>query len=378
MAAIADLSITELLKGIASPTMSSHWPVLIGNLANKVSNDDEFKEEDLQALCLVVLNVALVSSAQNCLMCCALLANLTTNAKNVEIFLTLIVVPGKIKDAFSRCVVEFLSHNPQLEDPETVPAEGTDWGVLDRWQYMANVLCNICQHEDGRKFVLFPQSGRMALLVKQVQSRNTMRRKNSVAAIRSCLFDTAHQFWMLHEIKLMNYILPPLVTHESPFNEKEKAKLDPLIWMLADNPDKKLEPDIDIVMMLVECVLLCCQRRVLRDELRKLNVYLVIKNLATEVVDHDPICDKIQEIVDLLVRDESSHPADIAAEETALAEATKKAIEDAATIEAQAAATTTTADSDNDKDDGAPVGAAIASSSTKIEDDVAAGINTVD
>ena len=123
---------------------------------------------------------------------------------------------------------------------------------------------------------------------------------------------------MLHEVKILSFILPPIVTHESPFSEKEKAKLDPRIWMQADNPDKQLDPDLEVVKMVLECLVLLCQRRVMREELRKMHVYFVVKNLATEVLDHDPLTDLIQQIVDLLMGEESNAPEDVEAEKTLL------------------------------------------------------------
>ncbi len=57
--------------------------------------------------------------------------------------------------------------------------------------------------------------------------------------------------------------------------------------------------------MLLDCIVLLCQRRVIREELRKLHVYYVVKNLAPEVMENDEIFATIQNIVDFLMRDES-------------------------------------------------------------------------
>lgn len=47
----------------------------------------------------------------------------------------------------------------------------------------------------------------------------------------------------------------------------------------AENSDAKVEPHRDIMKMLLECIVLLCQRRGVREQLRKLKAYCVVKNL---------------------------------------------------------------------------------------------------
>ena len=70
------------------------------------------------------------------------------------------------------------------------------------------------------------------------------------------------------------------------------------------------EADLEIMRMLLECIVLLCQRRGLREELRKRKVYNVVKNLDTKVED-DRVSELIYEIVNLLMGDEDhSNPLD--------------------------------------------------------------------
>ena len=63
------------------------------------------------------------------------------------------------------------------------------------------------------------------------------------------------------------------------------------------------EPEVDIRLLLIECLHLLCQKRSIRDELRKRKAYPVIKNLAMEQ-DDDKVHDAISDVVDLTMRDE--------------------------------------------------------------------------
>lgn len=73
---------------------------------------------------------------------------------------------------------------------------------------------------------------------------------------------------------------------------------------------KEFEPEDDIRLLLVECLHLLCQKRTIRDELRKRKAYPVIKNLAMEQKSDD-VDNAIIDVVNLTMRDEDPDaPAD--------------------------------------------------------------------
>lgn len=61
--------------------------------------------------------------------------------------------------------------------------------------------------------------------------------------------------------------------------------------------------DSETQKMLVDCILLLCQQRIIRNRLRALKVYPVIRNFDYEQ-ENQEASDVIYEIVNLLVRDE--------------------------------------------------------------------------
>ena len=54
--------------------------------------------------------------------------------------------------------------------------------------------------------------------------------------------------------------------------------MDPKLWMAAKNPNKKAEENDDCIQMLLECLLMLCTRRLIREELRKRKVYFIVRN----------------------------------------------------------------------------------------------------
>ena len=116
----------------------------------------------------------------------------------------------------------------------------------------------------------------------QTRSQNITRRRAALSCVRSCLFDKELHWWMLYEAKIMTPLLYPLVAPIS-FTAKERDNMDPLLWMSAENTTKKVEPNKALMHMMLDCILLLCARRGIREELRRRKVYAIIKNLDTVV-----------------------------------------------------------------------------------------------
>jgi hypothetical protein len=119
---------------------------------------------------------------------------------------------------------------------------------------------------------------------------------------RSCLFDTEVHWWMLHELNILPIILTPLVVN-TPFTEKEKVGMDAELIALAENPNTKPNPDIEVIKMLLDCIMLLCQKRWTREFLRRKKVYPICRNIDYHLVD-DKVNDIVFEIVNFLERDE--------------------------------------------------------------------------
>ncbi len=72
---------------------------------------------------------------------------------------------------------------------------------------------------------------------------------------------------------------------------------------------KGYEPEIDIRQMLIECLLLLCQKRQIRKQLRSMKVYPIVRNLDYEQND-ERTSELILELVNFLMRDEEGEEKD--------------------------------------------------------------------
>ena len=113
--------------------------------------------------------------------------------------------------------------------------------------------------------------------------------------------------WITEELKILSFIIPPLVA-PTPFTEKEKIGMSPLIFMLAENESRKPDEDTAILEMLLECVVLLCQTRFIRNILRKNKVYPVCRNLDYYLhPNNDRVNEIMHDIVNFLERDEDPY-----------------------------------------------------------------------
>ena len=180
---------------------------------------EEFDNESLKALFNQCLKITSNRTDMNDLSL-SLLCNLTIPEGNSQLF-----IDTHLKDAtdpkssmnpdFKFALESFLSYDPQLlentiEDSDALCVTN-DWSKLDCWQHIASILCNITRLEAGRNLILRQSTGYTERLIKQIRSRNVTRRRGSIASIRNCLFDKEIHWWMFHEVKILPYLLLPLV-----------------------------------------------------------------------------------------------------------------------------------------------------------------------
>jgi hypothetical protein len=228
-------------------------------------------------------------------LCCMLLNNISIIERNIEILVE-IFDDNNDNTLLTTLFESYLHHNPQEE------TSNDNFDQIDKYQHIGGVLCNMSSCEIGRKHVVKVSNGYLPKLIQQIRSKNVIRRRGAVSTIKNILFDTNIHWWMIHESNALTTLLIHLVA-PTPFTSLEKTGMDPLLWMLADDPDKEFESDVNIRKMLLECLLLLCQTRSIRTYLRNKKVYPIIRNLDYAQED-ESVSALILELVQFLMRDE--------------------------------------------------------------------------
>ena len=268
---------------------------MLGLLANKLGEDNLLDKSDVKNVIDEIFSQLKFCAGRGEVehLCCIVLSNLTIMEEHCAVLLE-----GDIK----YLVEKFLAHNPQKEN-QTIDYTKADVAArADPWAYVGSILCNVCRLEGGRKLLLNISSGYIPKLASQLRSLYVVRRHGAIASIRSCLFDNEVHWWMIHEAKIMYYILFPLVPAVS-FDENDKEGMDPRLWVAADDNKKCYEPDVTVRKMLCESIVLMCQKKETRKTLRKMKVYPIVRNLDLEQ-DDEGVSEVILEIVQMMMRDE--------------------------------------------------------------------------
>jgi hypothetical protein len=199
----------------------------------------------------------------------------------------------------------FLENVPE---PEGVDKQSGEAKWDDDYQYVANILANISQLEEGRQFLLKHRHHNtlVAELLPQLRSPNVIRRRGIAALVRNLCFDTDHHFFLYDQLDVVSQMMYVLAGPE-PLGEDEKKGMHPSVYRLGEK--KKREIDQQVRLAAVECLLLLCTTRNGRNDLRKKKVYPIVRN-AHLVEQVEEIGDQIYKLVDFLIRDEEGEEPD--------------------------------------------------------------------
>ncbi|ETV72372.1 hypothetical protein H257_12521 [Aphanomyces astaci] len=242
-----------------------------------------------------------------------LLANVTTTPEGAK---ALVINDAKysVREVIlQNLTVRFLESEPEPDgiDPTTNEPK---WD--DDYQYVANVLANITQLEEGRAFLLRlrtkqGQPGQVQSLVHvllpQVHSANVIRRRGIIQALRNLCFDSDNHFFLYDTLDIVVHLQRRLAGPE-PLEDADKVGMSSSILAVL-GPKKKRETDAQVRKDIVECLLLLCSSRNGRNILRQKKVYPIIRNAHLVEADED-VSEQIYKLVDFLIRDEEGEEPD--------------------------------------------------------------------
>ena len=195
----------------------------------------------------------------------------------------------------------------QLLDLFVKGADGT-YNKEANFDYLSYLFADLAKHSEGRKYFLTKQEydGVVPLskLVVFTEHKSEIRRKGVASTIKNVAFEIdAHpKFLDEDEINILPYLLLPVMGNEEYDDEDS---LDMLADLQLLPPDKKREPDHDIIQTHVETLMLLTTSREGRDTLRAVKVYPVIRELHMHV-ENDNVREACERLVQVLMRDEEN------------------------------------------------------------------------
>lgn len=175
------------------------------------------------------------------------------------------------------------------------------------FDFLAFFFADISKSTQGRKYFTKVQAydGLVPLskLIPFTECESRIRRSGVANTIKNSLFEIdSHEMLITDEqVNLLPHILLPIAGPED-LREEEMFALPDELQLLP--PDKKRDPEVTILKTYVECLLLLCTTKMLREYLREKGVYGLIRalHMATEDEDLQDVCDRL---VQMLMRDEA-------------------------------------------------------------------------
>ncbi|KAL1965424.1 hypothetical protein VTN77DRAFT_5680 [Rasamsonia byssochlamydoides] len=213
----------------------------------------------------------------------------------------------------------------QLMDCFVKGAEGSLNKKAD-YDYLAYLFADLSKSEEGRAYFLTRQEYDSVVpitkLVVFTEHKSDIRRRGVASTIKNVAFDVpSHPMLFAEdEVNLLPYILLPIMGPEE-YAEDETAAMLPDLQLLP--PDKKRDPDHNIIVTHLETLLLLTTTREGRDRMREVQVYPIIRECHLHVENED-VREGCDRLVQVLMRGEEGEENE--AEKEAMARARAQAL----------------------------------------------------
>jgi len=172
-------------------------------------------------------------------------------------------------------------------------------GREDPYAWIASILMNITQLEDGRALILNKDRSIFPLLFPFVSDSNINRRRGILGVIRNCCFDTENIAWALTETNLILTLMLPLRGSEV-LSEEDMEGMDSSLHNKIIGPNKVREKDLECRKTIVECFMLLCKKKNNRELLQKKGLYPILREYEKEEKD-EGLNEKIHSLVEILM-----------------------------------------------------------------------------
>ncbi|KAK9318201.1 hypothetical protein V1522DRAFT_397288 [Lipomyces starkeyi] len=180
------------------------------------------------------------------------------------------------------------------------------------FDYLAFVFADISRLAEGRKYFVTEQEYDRVVPISKIlvftEYDNLVRRAGVASTIKNSLFELSEHITLLDKdgVNVLPYLLLPLAGPEE-LSEEETFELPDELQLLP--PDKKREPDHEILRVHVESLVLLGSTHYGRDFMRNNGVYPFIRELHL-AVENDDVREICERLVQLIMADE---PGEVAA-----------------------------------------------------------------
>lgn len=147
----------------------------------------------------------------------------------------------------------------------------------DPYEYVAHVVANMTRLKESREILLEPERRILPALFPQLSHRSDVRRKGIAATLRNCCFESEERYasyFLSPSVDLVNALLWPLA---GPANYQAGETTGMAQRIAEADHTKFYEKDEATRRSLVEALLLLASNKSIREHMRAVKAYPVIK-----------------------------------------------------------------------------------------------------
>ncbi|KAH7035588.1 uncharacterized protein B0I36DRAFT_318658 [Microdochium trichocladiopsis] len=195
----------------------------------------------------------------------------------------------------------------QLLDLFVKGADGTYNKNAD-FDHLAYLFADLSKHAEFRQHFLKKQEYDGVIPLDKIkvftEHKSDVRRKGVASTIKNIAFEIPYHQQLIadDEIDILPYILLPIMGSEE-YDEDEMMEMLTDLQLLP--PDKQRDSDPNIIQTHVETLLLLTTTKEVRDYLRKVKVYPIIRETHMHV-ENDGVQDACERLVQVLMRDDAT------------------------------------------------------------------------
>lgn len=170
--------------------------------------------------------------------------------------------------------------------------------------YLGPTLSNLSQLSEVREQIMDKENCLLQRLLPFTEySKSTVKRGGVVGTLRNCCFSIASHPWLIGPtVDIVPRLVLPLAGPTPDELTEEEVEALPLDLQYLDET-KTVEEDLDIRTMLLESLTQLCATRQGREDMRRVKVYLVLRQFHSQETDR-AVRLAAENLIDILIKTE--------------------------------------------------------------------------
>eukprot|EP01133_Synstelium_polycarpum_P013227 gene13227-15538_t len=191
----------------------------------------------------------------------------------------------------------------KLANVVTADAGSPDYMTSAKGNWVINILLNITQIQEGRKIIMNKDNNILKPLLPLMSHSNTVKRRGVISIVRNCCYSGYdHPHLLTPDMDVLTKLLQ-VIRGDNILDADDMEGMNEQLHNKPHQASVDRDEDKECRKMVIEALVLLTGSKRTRAIMRSQKVYPIIRNYHLVEKD-ETIGDGIEQIVDLLIRDE--------------------------------------------------------------------------